>query len=517
MSGQIFISYRREDSAASAGRVYDRLNGRFPSNRIFIDVDDIAPGVDFVKAIEKSVGSCDVLISIVGKHWLTATDEDGKRRLDNTDDFIRLEIATALKRGIRVIPVLVDGALMPRAGDLPDELKSLIRLQALRVSQDRFRSDSEPLLTAVGQALKEARAERRKRGLTFPGKRTWLSVVGVVTVLSLVAVAAIYFSSHPSKPPTREVAVQLSAQPTAPVAVAIPTPSISVTPSPAASHGKQSPGQLTPSRGESPQEGVFRQETRVAGVVAELTRFVRAGNLITAEVTLRNTSSIPAKFSCDGWQLIDEQTGGKLSDGVAGGVVTPYFPETLATGATHVTWAKFKVEAGDLSGSKYSVNIESILNRPFEGLALTWAASPQPSQGGVRQETRVAGVVAELTRFVRAGNLITAEVTVRNTSSIPAKFSCDGWQLIDEQTGGKLSDDVAGGVVTPYFPETLATGATHVTWAKFKVEAGDLSGSKYSVNIESILNRPFEGLALNPNNEDRGQETRIRLMHRTVN
>jgi trehalose/maltose transport system substrate-binding protein len=217
MSGQIFISYRREDSAASAGRVYDRLNGRFPSNRIFIDVDNIAPGVDFVKAIEKSVGSCDVLISIVGKHWLTATDEDGKRRLDSPDDFVRLEIATALKRGIRVIPVLVDGALMPRAGDLPDELKSLIRLQALKVSQDRFRSDSEPLLTAVGQALKEARAERRKRGLTFPGKRTWLSVVGVVTVLSLVAVAAIYFSSHPSKPPTREVV----AQPVTPESVAV--------------------------------------------------------------------------------------------------------------------------------------------------------------------------------------------------------------------------------------------------------------------------------------------------------
>src|SRR5271165_7195783 len=90
-------------------------------------------------------------------------------------------------------------------------------------------------------------------------------------------------------------------------------------------------------------------------------------------------------------------------------------PQTLAAGATHVTWAKFKLETGDLSGSKYSVNIESILNRPFEGLALTRVASPQPSQ----QETRVAGVVAELTRFVRAGNLITAEVTLRNTTSLP--------------------------------------------------------------------------------------------------
>ena len=171
MSGQIFISYRREDSAASAGRVYDRLIGRFPSNRIFIDVNTIAPGVDFVKAIEKSVGSCDVLISVVGKRWLIAADEDGKRRLDSPDDFVRLEISAALKRGIRVIPVLVDGASMPRSGELPDELKALVRLQALKVSQDRFRSDSEPLITAVDQALKEARAERRKRGLTSPVRK----------------------------------------------------------------------------------------------------------------------------------------------------------------------------------------------------------------------------------------------------------------------------------------------------------------------------------------------------------
>ena len=196
MSGQIFISYRREDSSASAGRIYDRLSGRFPSNRIFIDVDNIAPGVDFVTAIEKSIGSCDVLISVVGKRWLSVTDEDGKRRLDDTDDFVRLEIATALKRGIRVIPVLVDGASMPRSGDLPDELKSLVRLQALKVSQDRFRSDSEPLIAAVEQALKQARAETRRRG---SGKKMWLRVAGVVTVMSLVVVAAI-FHFRPQRP-----------------------------------------------------------------------------------------------------------------------------------------------------------------------------------------------------------------------------------------------------------------------------------------------------------------------------
>jgi TIR domain len=232
MSGQIFISYRREDSAASAGRVYDRLSGRFRSSRIFIDVDNIAPGIDFVAALEKSVGSCDVLISVVGARWLTATDEDGKRRLDDPEDFVRLEIATALKRGIRVIPVLVDGASMPRSSDLPDDLKSLVRLQALKVSQDRFRSDSEPLITAVDQALEEARAERRKRSLTSLGKRTWLSVAGVLTVLALVVVAAIlYFSYHPSKPTTPDVLKPPSVTPAPPLVVVTPSQASVTTPS----------------------------------------------------------------------------------------------------------------------------------------------------------------------------------------------------------------------------------------------------------------------------------------------
>ena len=110
-----------------------------------MDVDTIEPGSDFVEAIEKSVGSCDVLIAVIGKHWLTSSDEKRRRRIDNPDDFVRLEIATALKHDIRVIPVLVDGASMPRLRDLPDNLKLLANRNALKVTQDRFRSDSERL------------------------------------------------------------------------------------------------------------------------------------------------------------------------------------------------------------------------------------------------------------------------------------------------------------------------------------------------------------------------------------
>ena len=89
-----------------------------------MDIDVIALDADYVKAIEKTVGECDVLIAVIGKDWATSCDQEGQRRLDNPEDFVRLEIATALKRNVRIIPVLVDGALMPRSSDLPDDLKS---------------------------------------------------------------------------------------------------------------------------------------------------------------------------------------------------------------------------------------------------------------------------------------------------------------------------------------------------------------------------------------------------------
>ena len=163
MSGQIFISYRREDSAPWARLAYQSLSQRFPQSRIFMDVDNLPPGIDFVEAIEKSVGACDVQLVVIGKRWLMARDDKRRRRLDNPEDFVRLEIATALKRGIRVIPVLVDGASMPRAGELPEDLKSLTRRQALAVSHDRFRADAERLVGAVERALEDTRVELQRK------------------------------------------------------------------------------------------------------------------------------------------------------------------------------------------------------------------------------------------------------------------------------------------------------------------------------------------------------------------
>jgi uncharacterized protein YqcC (DUF446 family) len=163
MGGQIFISYRREDSSPWAGRLSDRLSNHFPSKQIFMDVDSVDLGEDFVKTIEGTVGSCDVLIAVIGKGWLTSCDQEGQRRLDNPEDFVRIEIATALKRDIRVIPVVVDGVSMPRSRDLPDDLKALARRNALQLSHDRFRADSERLIGAVERALETARAEYQRQ------------------------------------------------------------------------------------------------------------------------------------------------------------------------------------------------------------------------------------------------------------------------------------------------------------------------------------------------------------------
>jgi TIR domain len=145
MQPRIFISYRREDSPGSAGRLYDRLAEEFPKENLFMDVDAIAPGVDFIAEIERSVSSCNVLLAIIGRNWVTAKDAQGKRRLDDPADFVRQEIATALKSGVRVIPVLVDGAALPTLADLPDDLQALLRRNSVVLSHQHFTAETRAL------------------------------------------------------------------------------------------------------------------------------------------------------------------------------------------------------------------------------------------------------------------------------------------------------------------------------------------------------------------------------------
>jgi TIR domain len=160
MAGKIFINYRRGDDSSAAHALVGRLEQVFQPEQLFMDVDNIKPGLDFVRVLNDQVAQCDVLISIIGKSWLDARDESGGRRLDNPDDFVRIEIETALQQDKRVIPVLVGQAQMPRSDDLPDGLRPLARRNAVRLSHERFRSDVQGLIKALQEGLEEIETRR---------------------------------------------------------------------------------------------------------------------------------------------------------------------------------------------------------------------------------------------------------------------------------------------------------------------------------------------------------------------
>jgi hypothetical protein len=157
-TGRIFISYRRDETAYPAGWLFDRLAQHFGSAQVFKDVDSIELGDDFIEVISRAVGSCDVLLALIGDQWLTMTDLHGRRRLDDPDDFVRLEIEAALARKVRIIPILVDGATMPRADELPAGLSGLVRRQALELSPSRFEYDTSRLLRVLDATLAEMRS-----------------------------------------------------------------------------------------------------------------------------------------------------------------------------------------------------------------------------------------------------------------------------------------------------------------------------------------------------------------------
>jgi hypothetical protein len=163
MAGKIFINYRRGDEPGFAQALLGRLEQAFPADRLFIDVDSIPPGEDFVQVIESQIALCDVLLAMIGKSWVHVKDERGRRRLDDPNDFVRIEIESALRQGKRVIPVLVHYAQMPRADELPEAIRPLATRNAVRLTHERFRADVQGLVKALERALDETDVPRLRR------------------------------------------------------------------------------------------------------------------------------------------------------------------------------------------------------------------------------------------------------------------------------------------------------------------------------------------------------------------
>ena len=158
-SGGVFISYRREDSASQAGRLSDHLGTHFGGDRVFIDVGAIQLGEDFARKIRDGLTVSDALLAVIGKRWLDARDDAGQRRIDNANDFVRIEIATALERGTWVVPVLVSGAAMPCEHELPEPLVPLARCNAIDISDARFTSDIKTLIEALERGPGDSNVE----------------------------------------------------------------------------------------------------------------------------------------------------------------------------------------------------------------------------------------------------------------------------------------------------------------------------------------------------------------------
>jgi TIR domain len=158
VAGRIFISYRRADTAGPAGWLYDRLAGHFGRPQVVKDVDSIQLGDDFAEVIAAAVASCDALIVLIGHQWLTAAGPDGQRSLYNPNDFVRLEIESALTRDLPVIPVLVDGARMPLDGELPPSLAGLLYRQPLALGPSQPDADVARLLQVLDQNITQTQA-----------------------------------------------------------------------------------------------------------------------------------------------------------------------------------------------------------------------------------------------------------------------------------------------------------------------------------------------------------------------
>jgi hypothetical protein len=209
----IFISYRRDDSEGEAGRLFDDLTRVFGMDGVFMDVSGIRPGLDFVKAIEKNVADCGVLLAVVGPTWVSITNSAGQRRLEDPGDFVVLEIASALQRNVPVIPVLVHGAAMPAPDRLPESLKSFSFRNSVELSHTRWNSDVQLLIEALTAYVTPSNATAPEPvhatiavqlpAPTSPAapletavKRSRLPLILAASVVALALVVGLYYAFH---------------------------------------------------------------------------------------------------------------------------------------------------------------------------------------------------------------------------------------------------------------------------------------------------------------------------------
>lgn len=191
----VFLSYRRDDSSGHAGRIYDRLSARLGKDAVFRDVDTIAPGENFVDVLRRRVEGAAVVLVIIGRHWVDARDGQGRRRLEDAGDFVRLESEMALAKKTTLIPVLVDGARMPKPEELPESLRPLCYANAVSLDEDTFDFEIDRLAGAI------------ERTIGLKPKRRWMGWTASGAAALLVMAAALkYRAVSTPEPPAPQIA-----------------------------------------------------------------------------------------------------------------------------------------------------------------------------------------------------------------------------------------------------------------------------------------------------------------------
>lgn len=190
--GSVFISYRREDSEGQARALFQELAARLARDAVFMDVDSIGLGRDFRTVLQERLASCDVMLALIGRDWLQGKDKSGRRRLENPSDYVRLEIAAALKRNIPVTPVLLHGAEMPTAEQLPENLSDLAYRNCFELSHNRWDSDVQELIKRLGLASRNTPAPESHTGSA--SRTPWLAIAGIsALVIATAAGGFLYY------------------------------------------------------------------------------------------------------------------------------------------------------------------------------------------------------------------------------------------------------------------------------------------------------------------------------------
>ncbi len=183
---RVFLSYRRDDTGGRAGRLFDALATRYGHDAVFQDVNTVEPGLNFVRQVETAIRTSDVVLVVIGPRWLSSTAPDGSRRVDHPDDFVRRELTVALDTDVRVVPVLVDGATLPLAEELPDRLVPLLERQAVSIDDVSWRQDVDALIRRL-EGDPQPTSQLGRRRMSTGGFVT----LGVVIALGTAGVIAL--------------------------------------------------------------------------------------------------------------------------------------------------------------------------------------------------------------------------------------------------------------------------------------------------------------------------------------